>query len=51
VKFYAVDDDGRADFLRGQAAINRALAGTTSVAEVIDRIDAAGYVWGVSNGT
>jgi hypothetical protein len=51
VKFYAVDDAGRADFLRGQAAIERALAGTTRVAEVIDRLDAAGYVWGLSNGT
>jgi hypothetical protein len=51
VKFYAVDDAGRADFLRGQAAIERALAGTTRVAEVIDRLDAAGYLWGISNGT
>jgi hypothetical protein len=51
VKFYAFDDAGRADFLRGQAALGRALAGTTRVAEVIDRIDAAGYVWGVGNGT
>ncbi|MEP6863123.1 MAG: hypothetical protein ABJE66_21025 [Deltaproteobacteria bacterium] len=51
VKFYAFDDAGRADFTRGQAALDRALAGTTRVAEVIDRIDAAGYVWGVSNGT
>ena len=51
VKFYAFDDAGRADFLRGQAALDRALAGTTLVAEVIDRIEAAGYVWGMSNGT
>lgn len=51
VKFYAFDDAGRADFLRGQAALARALAGTTRVSDVIDRLDAAGYVWGVSNGT
>ena len=51
VKFYAFDDAGRADFLRGQQALDRALAGTARVADVIDRIDAAGYVWGVGNGT
>ncbi|MEO8552825.1 MAG: hypothetical protein ABI678_22760 [Kofleriaceae bacterium] len=51
VKFYAFDDAGRADFQRGQAALERALAATTSVAEVISRLDATGYHWGVSNGT
>jgi len=51
VRFYAVDDAGRADFLRGKAALDRALAGTTHVADVIDRITEAGYEWGFSNGT
>ena len=51
LRFYAVDDAGRAEFLRGRSALERALAGTTRVAEVIDRIDAAGYLWGASNGT
>jgi len=51
VKFYAFDDAGRAEFQRGQAALERALAGTAQVADVIARLVAAGYVWGVSNGT
>jgi hypothetical protein len=51
VRFYAFDDAGRAAFERGQAALERALANTTQVADVIERLDAAGYVWGVSNGT
>lgn len=51
VKFYAVDDAGRSDFLRGKSALERALAGTTRVSDVIDRVTDAGYLWGASNGT
>lgn len=51
VQFYAFDDAGRADFLRGQAALVEASTGTTSVPSVIDRIDELAYLWGVSNGT
>jgi len=51
VRFYAVDDAGRTDFLRGKAVLERALAETTSVTDVIDRLETVGYKWGFSNGT
>jgi len=49
--FYAFDDAGRAEFLRGQAALERALDGTTGVTDAIERLLAVGYEWGFSNGT
>jgi hypothetical protein len=51
VRFYAFDDTGRVDFTAGAAALDRLLTGATSLPDLVDRIVAARYAWGVGNGT
>ncbi len=47
--FYAFDDAGRSDYEAGVRALEAVLAPT--LPEILERIEARGYVWGQSNGT
>ncbi len=50
VKFYAFDDAGLAAYRTGAADLEQVLAPGGSLADVITRIEARGYVWGYSDG-
>jgi len=50
VKFYVFDDGGLAAFRAGEADLARVLAEGGSLAAVLDRVEARGYLWGHSDG-
>ncbi len=49
--FYTVTQSGRHDVTEGREALALASRGTTSVTEILERLEARGFTWGVSNGT
>jgi len=49
LRFYAFDDAGLAAFRTGAAHLAEVL-GPSTLAEVLARVEARGYQWGVSDG-